>query len=187
MRATSGTGVDFLLEQLRWSLGQPLIHGDRAWAARVGRILDRLASAFDAHVNEVLRPGGILEDIAGAGLLPFTAEAREVARLRQRHERARERLLCAAAQFRGALGLFPPSAHSSEDGEPTRAAQATWAYSLFRALTPCVADVLADVSACVAAERSLLGLASEASEELLDRPQNPPGITPGSEAQPHRG
>jgi hypothetical protein len=156
MRSSPGTGLDFLLEQLRWSIRQPLVHGDRAWADRVGRILDRLATVLDGHVHAFQRPGGTLEQIGGDGLLPFTEEAREVAGVRRRQQRVRTRLHSAAAEFRAALGLFPPLAESPADSGTIEPLQETRAYLLFKALGLCVADILVELEACLADERSLL-------------------------------
>jgi hypothetical protein len=165
MQATCGTELDFLLHQLDWSLGQPLVHGDRCWADRVGRTLDRLAGAFDQHVKEVVRPGGVLEQIAEADVLPFTAEAREAAQLRRQQQLIGARLHSTATQLRGALGLFPPPGDSADVPDAPRQDQDTRAFMLFKALEPCIADVLADLSACLAIERSLLQAGSAAGEE----------------------
>jgi hypothetical protein len=156
MRSSPKAGLDFLVKQLRWSIRQPLVHGDRAWAVRVGRILDRLSTAFDAHLQEFQRPGGTLEQIGGDGLLPFTTEARELAGIRRRQRRVRARLHYAAAQFSAALGLFASLADSPADTGAIEPLQETRAYVLFKALEPCVADVLVELETCLAAERSLL-------------------------------
>jgi hypothetical protein len=154
MRATLDTALRHLLDQLSWSLDQPLNYGDRAWAVRVASSLDRLSGVFDKHVNAVTRCGGDLETVTG--LLPFTDDERKGAELRQRLQLLREQLRCAAAEFRGALRLFPPSDDHLASAVATDNVQETRALLLFRALELCVRDVLAEVRACLAAERSVL-------------------------------
>jgi hypothetical protein len=165
MRASHENGLDFLLHQLAWSLDQPLVHGDRSWATRIGRTLDRLASAFEEHVKDLDRPDGVLEQIGGTDVLPFTTEAQEAAELRRREKLIQRRIASAATEFHGALGLFPSAEEPAEENARSSDVQDTHAYVLFKALEPCVADVLEDLATCLDDEQSLLQMASVGEEE----------------------
>src|SRR5262249_38583933 len=138
------------------SLDQPLKSEDRAWAVRVGSTLDRLSKAFDKHVDVVARPGGDLETATGFDLLPFTEEERKGSSLRNQLQLLREKLQCVAAEFGCALRLFPPHGDQLPGVVTTGDVQDTRAFLLFRALELCVRDVLTEVRACLAEERSVL-------------------------------
>jgi hypothetical protein len=156
MLQTPRAALDYALDQLAWSLDQPLRHGDRAWAVRVARALVRVAEAFEEHVDEILRPSGRLRSVAAWDLLPFTAEERKGADLRQQVVRLREQLRYAATEFRGALGLFPPEGDRATGADRTGEVQDSRAFLLFRALDLCVRDLLSEVRAGLAAECSFL-------------------------------
>jgi hypothetical protein len=156
MLRTPGAALDYVLDQLAWSLDQPLRHGDRAWAVRVARALVRVAEAFEVHLDEIVRPSGGLRSVAAWDLLPFTAEERKGADLRQQLVRLREQLRYAATEFRGALGLFPPKGDRVTGADRTGELQDSRAFLLFRALDLCVRDLLSEVRAGLAAECSFL-------------------------------
>jgi hypothetical protein len=164
--------LEFLLDHLRWSLEQPLRHGERDWATRVGRALERVAKVFDDHVEQTEGPGGLLTEVADACLLPFTAEAQQAATVRRQHESLRTKVRCVASQFRDALGLFPPQ----DDGARVATTdidevQEMRALRLFRALDPCVGDILAELDACLSAERSLLEAQAAENGKRLSMPR----------------
>ena len=75
MRRTGQPELDFLLDHLRWSLDQPHAYGQREWAGRLARALDRVRDAFDRHINLVERPDGLLAHLADPEQLPFSEEA----------------------------------------------------------------------------------------------------------------
>ena len=151
-----GTALDFLLDQLRWSLDQPLVHGPREWAARLARALDRVRDAFDRHVNWAEAPDGPLAHLTDPGQLPFSEEARQAQRLLREHAALRGCLELLAAQLRGALLLFPAPA-------PEALPEAR-AYRLFDALGWCVGDLLEALDAHLAAEAKLFGAAGPARD-----------------------
>ena len=135
MRRTGQPELDFVLDQLRWSLAQPHIYGQREWAARLARALGRVRDAFDRHVNLVEAPGGPLAHLADPGQLPFSEGARQAQRLLREHAALRGCLELLAAQLRGALLLFP----APEKGAPEALAEAR-AYRLFDALGWCASS-----------------------------------------------
>jgi hypothetical protein len=168
MHPTGQPGFEFILEQLRWSLGKPLAYGDREWAERVARGLDRLGDAFDRHVGLVQGPDGPLDHMAGAEQLPFTEEARQVQRLRHEHEALRGRVALVAGQFRGALQLFPAPDGKEPPLTPDIPAEAR-AFRMFEALGACVADLLAALEAHLAAEDALAGVGAGPMHRLQAR------------------
>jgi hypothetical protein len=157
MRRTGQPELDFVLDQLRWSLAQPHVYGQREWAARLARALDRVWDAFDRHVNFVEASGGPLDHLADPEQLPFSEEARQAQRLRREHAALRGGLELLAAQLRGALLLFP----APEQGAPEALPEAR-AYRLFDALGWCVGDLLAALDAHLAVEARLFGAAGPA-------------------------
>ena len=159
MRRTGQPELDFLLDQLRWSLAQPHVYGQREWAGRVARALDRVRDAFDGHVTFVQAPGGPLAHLADPEQLPFSGEARQARRLLREQAALRGCLELLAAQLRGALLLVP----APEKGAPEALAEAR-AYRLFDALGWCVGDLLEALDAHLAAEAKLFGAAGPARD-----------------------
>jgi hypothetical protein len=156
MSPTSEATLEFALGQLRWSLDRPLVYGEREWAARVSRALDRVADAFDHHVESVEGPDGWFAQFSDPHLLPLTDEALRVARLRQEHVLLRGKIRCLAAQFRNSLLLFPPHLEASLGGAAAGDAEDAHAFRLLRALDPCVGDLLALLAEHLAEEEPLL-------------------------------
>jgi hypothetical protein len=157
MRRTGRPELDLLLDQLRWSLGQPHVYGQREWAIRLARALDRVRDAFDRHVSLVEAPDGPLALIAQPGRLPFSEEARQARRLPGEHAALRGCLELLAAQLRGALLLFPAPEKLAPEALPEARA-----YRLFDALGWCVGDLLDALDAHLAAEAKLFGAAGPA-------------------------
>src|SRR5262245_44524229 len=149
MRPTGQPELDFLLDQLRWALGQPHVYGQREWTGRLARALDRVRDAFDRHVNLVEGPDGPLAHIADPRQLPFSGETQQVQRLLREHAALRGCLELLAAQLRGALLLFPAPDPAREALPEARA------YRLFDALGWCVGDLLDALDAHLAAEAKL--------------------------------
>jgi len=156
MRRTGQPELDFLLDHLRWSLDQPHAYGQREWAGRLARALDRVRDAFDRHINLVERPDGPLPHLADPEQLPFSEEARQAQRLLREHAALHGCLELLAAQLSGALLLFPAPDTTTEALPETRA------YRLFDALGWCVGDLLAALDAHLAAEEKLFGAAGPA-------------------------
>jgi hypothetical protein len=153
MRRIGQPELDFLLDQLRWSLGQPHVYGQREWVTRLARALDRVRDAFDCHVNLVAGPEGPLAYIADPEQLPFSEEAQQARRLLREHAALRGCLELLVAQLRGGLLLFP-----APDPVPAALPEAG-AYRLFDALAWCVGDLLEALDAHLAAEAKLFGAA----------------------------
>jgi hypothetical protein len=158
MRRTGQPELDFVLDQLRWSLGQPHVYGQRNWAGRLARALDRARDAFDCHVSLVEARDGPLALIADPEQLPFMREAQQVQRLLHEHQALRGCLELLAAQLRGALLLFP-----APDPAPEALPEAR-AYRLFDALGWCVGDLLDALDAHLAAEGKLFGATGQARD-----------------------
>jgi hypothetical protein len=156
MSPTSEATLEFALGHLRWSLDRPLVYGDREWANRVNRALDRVADAFDQHVESVEGPDGWFAHFTDPHLLPLTQEAQQMARLREEHVLLRDKIRCLVAQFRNSLLLFPPHLEASLRGTAAGDPQEAQAFRLFRALDLCVAGLLAMLGEHLAAEESLL-------------------------------
>jgi hypothetical protein len=154
MHPTGQPEFEFALDLLHWSLTQPLVYGERAWAGRVSRALDRVRDAFDRHAGLVRAPDGPLAQVADPRLLPLTDEAQAVQRLARDYLALRDRIELVAAQFRGALLLFPAPAAAAPAPEPLPEVRA---YRLFDTLGSCVADLLAALDAHLAAEKTVLG------------------------------
>ena len=158
MRRIGQPELDFLLDQLRWSLGQPHVYGQREWAARLARALDRVGHAFDRHLNLVEGPNGSLPDLADPEQLPVSEEAQQARRLLREHAALRGCLELLVAQLRGGLLLFPAP-------DPAREAlPEAGAFRLFDALGWCVGDLLATLDAHLAAEGKLFGAADPARD-----------------------
>ena len=158
MRRTGQPELDFLLDHLRWSLGQPHVYGQREWAGRLARGLDRVRDAFDRHISLVEGPDGPLAHVADPMQLPFSEETRQVQRLLREHTALHGCLELLATQLRGALLLLP-----APDPAPEALPEAR-AYRLFDALGWCVGDLLAVLDAHLAAEGKLFSDAGPARD-----------------------
>jgi hypothetical protein len=167
MSQASEPSLKFLQDHVRWCLSRPLVYGERDWANRVSRALDRLAEAFDLHIEQWDAPGGPSRRLADPSLLPFTPEAHQVAQLRTQHAALRARLHGVAAQFRNALALFPPHLDTSLRDPAADDVQEVRVFRLFGVLDPLVGDLLADLDAHRAAEEQAL--------EGTDRRDESPG------------
>jgi hypothetical protein len=89
MMQTDDAALALAIDRLEWALGTPLGRDAGAWCDRVGRGLAHVKTALDRHAAEVESPAGLFDQVAGRGLLPFTAPARQVTALCQEHRNLR--------------------------------------------------------------------------------------------------
>lgn len=156
MQQSSDSTFAFVLEHLRWSLDQPMVFGERHWATRVMRALERVTEAFDQHVQFQEASDGPFDQLADTGLLPFTPEVQHIAWLRASHQRLRAQLHGITAQFRDALLFFPAAMETSPDNATGEGLQEVRAFRLFGVLEQCARDVATQLHQHLVLETSLL-------------------------------